>query len=354
MFRGIIAAILLSIAPPVMAQPASATADSCAPSGGLSFLCGVANGEDMVVLPGSQRLIVSSYAAGPHGLYVVDTARKVVQPVRSLPPHLDAGRYGACAGPPRPHELFTHGLSLRKGKAGRLNLMVVNHGAREAIEVFEVSQTGASVDLTWVGCAPMPQGLVANSAVALPDGSILATVQTYPGMTPQDYRQGRNTGAVYLWKVGSPAFIKLGGTELPGNNGIEASGDGRTFYVAATGARAVYAFSLADPGGPLWNVPLGAVTPDNLHLMADGRLLVTSSKLYEASCGGPAGPRPGEPRCPRGYAVAAIDTTRRTVEVIAEGPPNALFMAASASALLGETLWLGTPNGDRLAYRKVP
>jgi len=360
MIRPIIVAILLSAGSPVLAQPVPPIASSgaspanggCAPGGGLSFICGITNAEDIVVLPGSRTLIVSSFAAGPRGLYVVDAVGKTASPVRNLPPRHDAGRYPGCASPPG--ELFAHGLSLREGDAGRLTLLVVNHGGRETIEVFEASQPGPSVAFTWVGCVPMPEGLAANSVAALPDGSMLATVLTHPGTTNLDYRQGRNTGAVYLWKAGSPSFVKLAGTELPGNNGIEAAADGRTFYVAATGTGGVHAYSLADPGRPLWSVRFDGMTADNLRLMADGRLLVAGSKPYDASCGGPSGPPPGAPRCPRGYIVGAVDTTRRTGQIIAEGPPNPLFLGVSASVQVGDTLWLGTARGDRLAYRKLP
>ena len=53
---------------------------SCAPSGGLSFICGVQNGEDLVLVPNSQWMLASGMAPGS-GLHLVDTRAKTVQKV---------------------------------------------------------------------------------------------------------------------------------------------------------------------------------------------------------------------------------------------------------------------------------
>ncbi len=134
----------------------------------------------------------------------------------------------AVPAPPTPQSLNTHGLSVRASGPGRAKLYVVGHGAREAIEVFDVDATGARPTLTWRGCVPMPEGLAANSVASFADGAIVATVLFMPGTTFADAIVDRKpTGAVFEWSPGDAGFTLVEGTQLPANNGIEVSADGR-------------------------------------------------------------------------------------------------------------------------------
>ena len=74
----ITAAVLACVAtgssfPVGAAQPAS-----CAPAGGLSFICGVQNPEDLVLVPNSRWMIASGMAPGS-GLHLVDTRAKTAR-----------------------------------------------------------------------------------------------------------------------------------------------------------------------------------------------------------------------------------------------------------------------------------
>src|SRR5262249_15335478 len=128
-------------------------------------------------------------------------------------------------------------------------LYVSNHGRREAIEVFCIEVSGAAREpaLQWVCCVSLPHGMAANSGAGFFDGSIFSTLLTQPGMQIADFVEGRVTGLVYEWKRGSPAFEQVRGAELPGNNGLETSRDGKEFYVVAFGWHAVVAFSHTNP-----------------------------------------------------------------------------------------------------------
>ena len=95
----------------------------------------------------------------------------------------DATSFPDCATPPSAAKLNTHGLPIRAGKAGHSTLYAVGHGAREAIEVFDVDASGARPALAWRGCVAMPAGLAANSVASLGDGSLVATVLILPGKT---------------------------------------------------------------------------------------------------------------------------------------------------------------------------
>src|SRR5439155_11470739 len=68
---------VLMIAAAMGAAPIISAAQSgaCAPSGGLSFICGLQAPEDLVLVPGSRWLIASGMVAGS-GLHLIDTQAK--------------------------------------------------------------------------------------------------------------------------------------------------------------------------------------------------------------------------------------------------------------------------------------
>ena len=84
---------------------------SCAPSGGLSFICGVQNGEDLVLVPNSQWMLASGMAPGS-GLHLVDTRAKTVQKVFAPGRASAVARQDAvcrCPGPLDPKQALLHG-----------------------------------------------------------------------------------------------------------------------------------------------------------------------------------------------------------------------------------------------------
>ena len=162
MKRWLIVAVLAAAA---IAQSQKITAGqsaACAPSGGLSFICGVQNPEDLVLVPNTRWMIASGMAPGS----------------------------------------------------------ATNHGGRQSIEVFELDTRGTAPSATWVGCVLMPNGMEANSVAAFTDGTLMATVLIMPGKSFEDAFAGRTTGAVFMWTPGSTAFRMLPGTEMSANNGI--------------------------------------------------------------------------------------------------------------------------------------
>ena len=327
---------------------------SCAPSGGLSFICGVQNGEDLALVPNSQWMLASGMAPGS-GLHLVDTRAKTVQTVFGpgrASAVLDKARFAACPGPLDPKQALLHGLSLRPGAAGRYTVYATNHGGRESIEVFEVDMRARSAvpPVTWIGCVPLPDKLAANSVAAFTDGTLLATVLILPGMTFEDAFAQKNTGVVLMWTPGSPAFRRLAGTEMSANNGIETSPDDQEFYVVSTTTKRIVAFSRANPGKPLRTAQLKEFGPDNVRWTSDNKLITAGMIDNEPACGGAPKTEAGI-RCPRGYIVATIDPKTMTVTEIARGPATPAFTGTAIAMRTGDELWLGSFNADRLAYR---
>jgi hypothetical protein len=281
--------------PAVHAQSAG-----CAPSNGLNFICDLHKPEDLVPIPGTRWLIASGMDAGA-GLSLIDTRAKRAQPLPAGTPAAqpDRARFANCPDALDPRQGVLHGVSLRPAATGHYTLYVTNHGGRETIEVFDIDGRAATPSATWVGCVPMPDKLAANSVAAFGDGTLVATVPILPGKSGADMQAGRNTGAVYMWTPGTPAFRRLDGTDLPGNNGIETSEDGSRFFVVAMGPKQIVAFARADPSKPIGAAQLIGFTPDNVR-MVGGRLIAAGMAPADPPCAA------GTP-CPRGYGAAAID-----------------------------------------------
>src|SRR5687767_1088364 len=356
----IVSATVLYLHPLHAQAPAAAAADksACAPAAGLTFICGLQNPEDVVLVPGTRWLVASGMAPGA-GLTLVDTQAKAVRKLYALntaTARADRARFANCPGPLDPKQAVLHGLALRSAAGGRHTLYATNHGGRESVEVFELSVgSGGAAGVpsaTWIGCVLLPPKLAANSVAAFSDGTLVATVLILPGKTFEDAFAMRNTGIVLQWTPGTPRFVELKGTELVANNGIETSPDDRDFYVASTSTRRVYAFSRAKPGaGPLRFAQLKDFGPDNVR-MSDNRLITAGLVDDEPACGGRPKDEKGI-RCPMGYAVVTIDPQTMTATEIARGPRTPSFTGTAMAAIAGNELWLGSFFADRLAYRPL-
>ena len=347
-------AVSTALAAAYLCAPSQALAQTCEPSGGLEFICGITNPEDLVAVPGTRWIIASGMAEGG-ALSAIDSQAKTWTPLypgaNPRAAH-DRARFPACPGAPT--NRVSHGLALLPGENGRATLYVVGHGGREAIEVFDVDTRGAEPLLTWVGCVLMPEHLEANSVAAFEDGTLLATVLILPGKTFAQSVRGEPTGAVYQWSPGDAAFALLPGTELPSNNGIETSADGREFYVASSGAHTITAFSRSNPARVLRASRPLPFTPDNVHRGPDGQLLTAGMKDDVPECGGP----PNAERhtledlstCPRGFMAVAIDPATMQDTLIAEGPADPAFSNATMVLVTDDEFYIGTFRGDRVGY----
>ena len=327
----------------------------CAPAGGLSFVCGIVNGEDLVLVPNSTWLLASGMAPGS-GLHAVETKAKAVRTLyggATAAARADKTRFANCPGPLDPKQAVLHGLSLRPAAAGRYTLYATNHGGRESIEVFDVTTASGAPAATWIGCVVLPQGLAANSVAAFTDGSLLATVLIMPGKTFEDAFAQRPTGIVLAWKPGEKTFQPLPGTELSANNGIDTSPDDREFYVASTTTKRIIAYARNKPGVPLRVAQLKEIGPDNVRWMADGTLITAGVIDNEPSCGGPPKTEAGI-RCPRGFVAVSINPKTMAVTEIARGPATPAFTGTAIAMRVGNELWLGSFFADRLAYRVLP
>jgi hypothetical protein len=343
-----------------VSAPRETANETCASTSQFAFACGAAKPEDLAVLPGTRWIVASGFAPGA-GLKIVDSRSRRVRfwfsgAAGQVAPD---PRYPDCATPPDPALFTARGISLRVTGPGQARLLVVNHGGREAIEVFAVDYRRADRQpgLRWQGCLALPAGHVANSVASYSDGTVIATVLTRPGTTITDFVLGRDTGGVYERAPGEAAFRLLPGTQLPGNNGLETARDDSGFYVVAFGRREVVGYDRRATQQPLWRAQAPDFMPDNIHWDGD-RLLLAGMARDEPACGGVRqivdGVADGM-ACHRGWTVAQLDPSTRHFSIIAQGPRDTVFNGASAAVIVGRELWLGSYQADRIAiYHMSP
>jgi hypothetical protein len=346
---------LLLLALITIISPVSWSQDDCGDISGVSFICGPVNAEDLLQVPDSNWFLASAMLPDT-AFYLVNTQTRTWQPPQISTAH-DAGRYPLCPTPPDMAHLETHGLSIRATQNNHATLYAVAHGGRESIEVYDVDSSGRQPVLTWKGCILMPEGLDANSVASFADGSIVVTVLIMPGHDFMESVMMKPTGAVFKWSPGDSGFTQIANTELPGNNGIETSSDGSEIYVVSSGFQTIVTFTNTNPARQLRSTSQFPITPDNVHMGPNGKLLTAGMKNDVPECGGPPGPEHDLSRlgtCPRGTIALAIDPVTMEQEVILDTPTIPEFSNATMLLQTGDHYWLGTFNGNRIAHGTLP
>jgi hypothetical protein len=173
----------------------------------------------------------------------------------------------------------------------------------------------------------------------LADGRIVYTDFVHQPATFRDLMAGKVTGAVFIWTPGTGA-TKIPGSDLSGPNGVEVTADGRYVFVAVSGTGKVLRFDLKTPDSAPVEIAPGLRT-DNLRWGPAGKLLMAGPDL---NC------VPGDPKCPGRLLVAALDPASLKSSMVLSAPIGPAFPGLSSSLVIGDTVWLGTPNSDRVAY----
>ena len=84
---------------------------------------------------------------------------------------------------------------------------MTSHGAREAVEVFEIDGY-VQPTIKWIGCVPMPATSWTNSLVILGDGGFFATQFMDPtGSGMAGVTAGEITGHVFEWHPGGEVTV---------------------------------------------------------------------------------------------------------------------------------------------------
>lgn len=327
--------------------------EDCGRKGPARAICGFTNPEDMVPLPGNRALLIGEYgrSADDHSgaLVVFDLAtesKTVVFRGGDVAAPAEAG-WGAPGCTAAPDAGFnSHGIDLVRRDDGRLALLVVQHGSREAVEFFEVRETGTGWQVDWRGCVPSPPDASLNEVAALSDGSFFTTkMASLAGAADLSggFPDGP-TGNAFHWSA-EAGYVVVGGTEGILPNGIASSPDGRTIYMNASGENSIRKVDVER------GVELGRASvpsPDNVTWSPDGRLLVASLRgiddpeLFEACLA--ASDRP----CPIPFAIVAVDPDSMTnLGVVYENDGQPMG-AGTVGLQVGDELFVGSFKGDRI------
>jgi hypothetical protein len=325
---------------------------TCEPDQGIVPDCRFQNPEDLVPSPANRRILVSQYGdmAGqrPGSLVAYQPASGVIEPLFPA-----GGRIEPAEGwgevdctPPEPAYFAPHGIDIDQIVTGEHVLYVVNHGGREAVEMFEVQEDDSGLELIWRGCVMAPEDGYFNDLVVLRSGEFRVS-QMFPRdanpiwMALRIWATGHTPGFVWHW---SPAngFERLPGSDAQFANGVEKSADERFLFVNSyfggevikvdteTGAR-VGAAAVPSPDNLAWS-PTGEL------LVASHAASITDTLACQELTTGACGFR---------FRIVALDPDTLATRVLLdhEGPP----MGAVTVALpFDDAVYLGTFAGDRI------
>jgi len=293
--------------------------------------------EDLVAL-GPQWVVASAYSGtgGVALIRVSDRTAHTAYPSASAKDRPDTKTYPNCPGPPSKDRFLTHGVYVQPGNGPTYKLFVVGHGAREAIEVFEIDTAGAMPAATWLGCVVAPDPIGLNSVRGLPDGGFVTTNFLPRGgdqATTQKMMAGATNGELWEWHTAS-GWAKVPGSEAAGANGVELSDDGKTLYMAAWGSQSFVRLTRGATAPKRDEIPLG-FRVDNIHWARDGSLWAVGQAT-------------------QGWKAVKIEPKTLAVREVVSQPDTPAFGAGTAVLEVGRQLWVGSYRGNRIAIIPAP
>ncbi|MEO8463924.1 MAG: hypothetical protein ABI640_01165 [Gammaproteobacteria bacterium] len=343
------------VAPSVVAQNATvaqpalqavAPSPGCHDEQGLIYICGLVVPEDILTV-GSTGLLLASGHRAPGHLYLIDPVARTQSELihgASFALRHDTRAYPDCPGPLNLQAFDVHGLSLAEKSPRRFSLFTTSHGAREAIEIYDLDLRGAAPTLTWKGCVLLQQEGYHNSVAQLADGGFVTT-----RMRDQTYRGAQGapagiTGRLFEWHPGG-SLQPLAGTELSLPNGIDVSKDERYVFVAAMGTQEVVRFDR-------WATPMTkravalSIRPDNVHWATNGKLLTAGPNYVAPTVCSGAG-------CATGWSVLEVDPKTLAFSRLGGADQTAAMQAVSSAMRVGDDIWASS-NDDRVARFSLP
>ncbi len=311
----------------------------------MTYICGTQGAEDLLSL-GSTGLILASGMSSnttPGHMYLIDPATQAVTELVHAPGFTqahDTAMFPNCPGPVNLQAFSVHGLSIAETSPGIFSVYTTSHGEREAIEMYELNTTSADPALTWKGCVVLPANTFANSVARLPDGGFVTTKMMDPAQGFGSIQPGAITGNVFEWHPGGEVTA-IEGTEMSGANGIDVSPDGQTLYVAAFGDRQIVKFDRST--NPMTKTVMAVdVVLDNVRWGSPGKLLTAGNNVPAEGCEGAA--------CQTGWSVLEIDANTLEATRIGGADQTAALQGVSSALQVGNEMWVGTFNDDRVGH----
>jgi len=310
----------------------------------LATICGFDHPEDLDLAAEAGILVVSEMSIlGSRGALAAIEPRggrpRRLWPLGDGRDFAPDRRFGdpACA-PPDAATFAPHGLTVARGD----QLVVVNHGGRESLELFALEGRGATARAIWRGCIELPSGTSGNDVVVAPNGDLLVTnylpslLSFWGGLK---VLLGMETGDVLSWRR-DRGWEHVPGSESSGPNGIVVSPDGQWMLFSETGTGKVV--RLARDSSRRDEVEIGGA-PDNLTWTNDGRVLATSHDsllAFFTSC------RRGK-SCPAPWTLFEIDPRSLAAETLLHHDGTRIGTVTTALQV-GSDIWLGAILSDRI------
>ena len=323
---------------------ACANSPNSAVSHGMTVFKGFNTPEDMVILPNTDYLVVSEGAKGAISLFDTRSHQvTIIYAVNNTALAPSGGLRGDkdCRQPPQ--VFYPHGIDLHTDGNGKMTLFVVNHGGREAIEIFELT-IDQNIRLRWRGCVNLTRQRFSNNVAALADGGFVITAN--PPITPNDWD---NPWQVLRWHP-QRGLLSVAAFERGSGNGINVSRDGQFIYVNDVNKGRVIKIAL-QTGKRVGEVAINSA--DNNSWMQDGRLLVASvpwdswqqiTRCLELTQG----------HCDLAFEVYAVDPQTMAKELLYSHDGSDPFGGASVAVEKEGYLYFGSFAGDRIARWKLP
>ncbi len=329
-----------------------------------NFILGVYNVEDMLQIPDTRWIVGSglrAYNAGfvdnvikKNYLHVFDaeteTGRQIEPEEIAILP--DTGTYPDCK-PPDWETFGAHGIALSERKGDVVTLYAVNHGGREAVEVFKIDVSGDYPRFIWVGCLLVPSDGWPDAVAWLPDtDGVLVTAMSDPEDPKgalQKQMKGEPVGWVKEWNPKS-GWRTLPGTEdFSAPNGIVVSKDGQTVWVAQSAGGRV---SKVARGGSDPEVVHAKVDgpPDNLRWSADRRTIFVAvhtaspeefenQQIAAAKTGG---------NLLTTFNITRLDPDTMETEIYMPSGVYGVLGGGTTAIEVGDRLWVGSTKSDRI------
>lgn len=308
----------------------------------LGFVEGVWHPEDLVRLEGTPWIVVSAMRSvrGRGALLAVkaDAAERAFE--LEWRPAAEAGRRGA-------HAFDPHGIDVKRVGEVAFELLVVDHGAGEAIDRLTIEMRDGRPVITAGVRIEKPEGASGNAVAFVPGGGFVMT-SMFDLRDPNILRKfaaADVTGGVWRWTE-ARGWMRIG-PDLSGANGIAVSSDGATIIVSEWAARRLWRLSMTGEVKASANVDF---LPDNLRWADDGSLLLAGqADRPEAVFGCEAR---GE-ACPLAYATVRVDPDDlRVTPILRVSHSEALadgFGGATGALEVGEEIWVASFTGERIA-----
>ncbi len=346
-------ALLVLLATAACGVPEGTVIEGCTSSDKMRVVCGMQSPEDIAVVEGGDYLLLSELGdmgerAGRIVLFNVASEEfQAAYPFPSKPAKAPDNVQGSaeCVTPPTA-EMSPHGSHLVQLADGSWRYLVVNHGDREAVELFSVQRNEEDVPhLHWQGCVLPAENTLINDVVGLSNGDVVYT-RMY---RPDDFMGQQlgmlikaNTGDVWRWGRAKGLQL-LPYTAGSLTNGIEVSADERFVFINQYMNEEVHKYDLEQQQlvgiAPVPNVDNSAWGPNGeLWLASHTGEVSAMMKCFSDSLR----------TCGLAFEIVALnpDTMETRVVFQHQGPPMG---AATVATPLGDNVYLGSFVGDRLA-----